>query len=52
MSTYVISFQEAEKKAGHSTLLSDRQDLYELYVEDVKPEKWEDYLKHKGNSLK
>ena len=44
-----ICIQEAEKKAGHSTLLADKPDLYEILVDDVKPEKWEEYLKHKGN---
>ena len=43
-----ICIQEAEKKAGHSTLLADKPDLYEILVDDVKPEKWEEYLKHKG----
>ena len=47
---YIFIFvQDAEKKAGHSTLLADKPDLYEILVDDVKPEKWEDYLKHKGN---
>ena len=43
-----IWIQDAEKKAGHSTLLADKPDLYEILVDDVKPEKWEEYLKHKG----
>jgi len=44
--------KEAEKKAGHSTLLADKPDLYEILVDDVKPEKWEEYLKHKDEMMK
>ena len=40
--------QEAEKHAGHSTLLADKPDLFEMLVDDVKPEKWDQYLKHKS----
>ena len=53
-SIYILSstllIQDAEKKAGHSTLLADKPDLYEILVDDVKPEKWEEYLKHKGRT--
>ena len=43
-----LIMQEAEKHAGHSTLLADKPDLFEMLVDDVKPEKWDEYLKHKS----
>ena len=43
-----LIMQEAEKHAGHSTLLADKPDLFEMLVDDVKPEKWDQYLKHKS----
>lgn len=44
--------KDAEKHAGHSTLLADGPDLYEILIEDVKPEKWDEYLKHKDEMMK
>ena len=49
-STCFDYLQEAEKTAGHSSLLADKPDLYEILVDDVKPEKWEEYLKHKSKA--
>jgi len=43
--------KEAEKHAGHSTLLADKPDLFEMLVDDVKPEKWDEYLKHKSEMM-
>ena len=43
--------QDAAKKTGHSTLLADKLDIYEILVDDVKPEKWDEYLKHKGKFI-
>lgn len=43
--------QDADKLAGHSTLLSSSNTMYEFLVEDVKPEFWEDYINLKGKDL-
>jgi len=42
---------EASKSAGHSSLLADKNEVYEILVEDVSPGKWEDYLTYKGEYL-
>jgi hypothetical protein len=39
---------EASKSTGHSSLLADKSEVYEVLVEDVAPGKWDDYLIHKG----
>lgn len=44
--------KEAQKTAGHSSLLADKPDLYEILVDDVKPEKWDEYLLHKNEMMK
>lgn len=44
--------KDAAKKTGHSTLLADKLDIYEILVDDVKPEKWDEYLKHKNEMMK
>jgi len=44
-----IFSNEASKSAGHSSLLADREEVYEVHIEDVSPGKWEDYLKQKAD---
>jgi len=39
------------KTAGHSSLVADKPDLYEIVVEDVKPEHWDQYLVNKPKEL-
>jgi len=46
-----IFSKEASKSTGHSSLLANRNEVYEVRVEDVSPAKWEDYLKNKGKYL-
>jgi len=44
--------KDADKYAGHSSLLADKPDLYEITVDDVKPEKWDEYVIHKDGMMK
>ena len=48
---YVHIFQDASKSAGHSSLLADKNEVYEVLIEDVSPGKWEEYLVYKANYL-
>jgi len=46
-----IFSKEASKSTGHSSLLANRNEVYEVRVEDVSPAKWEDYLKNKAEFM-
>jgi len=39
------------KTAGHSSLITDKPDLYEIVVDDVKPKHWQRYIKDKGTEM-
>jgi len=39
------------KTAGHSSLIADKPDLYEIVVDDVKPDKWEKYVTDKAKEM-
>ena len=43
--------QEASKSTGHSSLLADKNEVYEVLVEDVSPRYWDDYLAHKADFM-
>ena len=45
---HFLKKKDASKSTGHSSLLSDRNEVYEVRVEDVSPANWEEYLKRKG----
>lgn len=46
-----IFSKEASKSAGHSSLLANKNDVYEVRVEDVPPAKWEEYLERKADFM-
>jgi len=41
----------ASQSSGHSSLLADKNEVFEVLVEDVSPGKWEEYLAYKGDYL-
>ena len=51
MLTLLYIYKEASKSSGHSSLLADKNEVYEILVEDVSPGKWEEYLAYKGDYL-
>ena len=46
-----IFSKEASKSTGHSSLLSNINDVYEVRVEDVSPAKWDEYLERKADFM-
>jgi len=46
-----IFSKEASKSSGHSSLLSNQNDVFEVRVEDVSPANWEEYLKRKAEFM-
>ena len=46
-----LSSKNASQSSGHSSLLADKNEVFEVLVEDVSPGKWEEYLAYKGDYL-
>ena len=43
--------KNASQSSGHSSLLADKNEVFEVLTEDVSPGKWEEYLAYKGEYL-
>jgi len=50
VSSWIFS-NEASKSTGHSSLLADKNEVFEVLVEDVSPRYWDDYLAHKAEFM-
>ena len=46
-----LSSKNASQSSGHSSLLADKNEVFEVLTEDVSPGKWDEYLAYKGDYL-